>query len=61
MLQYSGVPLALHQIHQADFRTLKRNSCLPLLMARYQTRRKPESTLQRDDVIPTPLDNIQPE
>eukprot|EP00971_Amphidinium_carterae_P019529 384373-Amphidinium_carterae.1 len=30
-------------------------------MARYQTRRRPESALQRDDVIPTPLDNIQPE
>eukprot|EP00971_Amphidinium_carterae_P184430 3661468-Amphidinium_carterae.1 len=28
-------------------------------MARYQTR--PEPALQRDDVIPTPLDNIQPE
>eukprot|EP00971_Amphidinium_carterae_P051288 1009747-Amphidinium_carterae.1 len=30
-------------------------------MARYQTRRRPESALQRDDVTPTPLDNIQPE
>eukprot|EP00971_Amphidinium_carterae_P048909 963812-Amphidinium_carterae.1 len=34
---------------------------LPLLMAGYQTRRRPESALQRDDVIPTPLDNIQSE
>eukprot|EP00971_Amphidinium_carterae_P059902 1184947-Amphidinium_carterae.1 len=30
-------------------------------MARYQTRPRPEPALQRDDVIPTPLDNIQPE
>eukprot|EP00971_Amphidinium_carterae_P058607 1158877-Amphidinium_carterae.1 len=57
MLQYSRVPLAPHQTHQADFRALKRNSCLPLLMAKYQTRRRPEPALQRDDVIPTPLDN----
>eukprot|EP00971_Amphidinium_carterae_P045761 900408-Amphidinium_carterae.1 len=34
---------------------------LPTHMARYQTRSRPESALQRDDVIPTPLDNIQPE
>eukprot|EP00971_Amphidinium_carterae_P233612 4636041-Amphidinium_carterae.1 len=30
-------------------------------MARYQTRPRPESVLQREDVIPTHLDNIQPE
>eukprot|EP00971_Amphidinium_carterae_P093459 1849756-Amphidinium_carterae.1 len=30
-------------------------------MARYQTRSRPESVLQRDDFTPAPLGNIQPE
>eukprot|EP00971_Amphidinium_carterae_P241324 4791715-Amphidinium_carterae.1 len=33
---------------------------LPQLMTRYHTRPRPESVLQRDDVVPTPGDCIQP-
>eukprot|EP00971_Amphidinium_carterae_P009586 189112-Amphidinium_carterae.2 len=36
-------------------------SGLPQLMSRYHTRPRPDLALQKDDVKPTPGDNIQPE
>eukprot|EP00971_Amphidinium_carterae_P220326 4373725-Amphidinium_carterae.2 len=61
MWKYSGVQLAPLQIHVTDSKNIRKFTGLPQLMTRWHTRQRPVSVLQKDDVTPTPGDNIQPQ